>query len=157
MLAAVVLIELASSDLWRNRLHRSNFTSCEEIMSTEEGKRSALGRMFKVAAPPRRDFLCKPVKIVTTVRRLEELQCPNVAEVVIMWAWTAGVVNPVDRGAWRLIGDVTLMFYQNNGMGRLVASKRHITNTIADVSTSGFSARTTMALRVDWGVFDDRF
>jgi len=31
---------------------------------------------------------------------LEELQCPNAAEVVIVWAWTIGVVNPVDRDGW---------------------------------------------------------
>ena len=54
-----------------------------------------------------------------TVKYLEELQCPNTAEVVIMWAWTIGVVNPVDHDGWQLIGRDTLRFYQTRGMERL--------------------------------------
>jgi len=129
MMAAVILIELASSDLWRNHLHRSNFTSCEEITSTEEGRRSAHSCRFKTAAASVREFFCTLVKIVATIRRLEELQCPNIAEVVIMWAWTTGALNAADRDAWNLVGGDMLRFYQTHGIGRLTSLKRHITDT----------------------------
>jgi hypothetical protein len=116
MKAAVVLIQLASSGLWRDHLRRSNFTSCEDTASTEAGKRSAFGYMLGA----RRDrswpqFLCTPANIIAAIECLEELQCPNTAEVVLMWAWTPGVVDAVDQDAWELIGRKTLAFYRTHG------------------------------------------
>jgi len=129
MKATVVLMEFASSDLWRNHLCRSNFTSCEETVSTEEGRGVALRCMLDTATHSLPEFLCTPTKITAAIRRLEELQCLNTAEVVIMWAWTSGVINPVDDEAWRFIGRETLRFYQTHGIGRLAALKQHITST----------------------------
>jgi len=129
MMAAVLLIEFASSDLWRDHLRLSNFTSCEGVMSTEEGRRAALRCMFDTATRPLPEFLSTPTKIIAAVRCLEGLQCLNIAEVVITWAWTAGVINPVDHDAWGLVGRDTLRFYQTHGMGRLIALKRHIIDT----------------------------
>jgi len=104
MKAAVALIEFASSDLWRNHLQRPNFASCEEILSTDDGRRAALSCMFDTTAHSWSEFLCTPGKIIAAIKRLEELQCLNTAEVVILWAWTPGVVNMVDHKAWGLIG-----------------------------------------------------
>ena len=123
--ATAVLIAFASSDLWRNHLQRSNFTSFEEIASTWDGKKTALKSVSDMGSYPR-----TAAKISTAIRRLEELQCPNAVEVVIMWAWTAGVVNPVDREGWRLIGRDTLRFYQTHGVERPTALRRHL----ADIS-----------------------
>jgi len=109
MMAAVVLIGFASSDLWGNHLRRSNFTSCEEIMSTEEGRRTVLECM---AACVWSEFLCTPSKVIAAIRRLEELQCSNTAEVVIMRARTSGVVNPLGHEAWGLIGRDAFPCYQ---------------------------------------------
>ena len=128
MMAVVILIEFASSDVWRNHLHRSNFASCEDVVSTEEGKRDALKWMLEVATHSWLEFLHTPAKVATATRRLEELQCLNTAEVVIMWAWTTGVVSPTDHDAWRSIGRDTLRFCQTNGMGCPMALKRHITD-----------------------------
>jgi hypothetical protein len=129
MMAAVVLIEFASSGLWRDHLRRSNFASCEEIVSTEEGKRTALKRMLEVATRSWFEFLHTPLKITTAIRRLEELQCLNTAEVVITWAWTIGVVDPMDHDSWRLIQRDTLRFCRRNGIGFLIALKRYIIDT----------------------------
>ena len=129
MKVVVILIGLASSDMWRNHLHRSNFASCEEILSTDEGRRNALGWVFDTAAYERPEFLCTPAEIVAAVRRLEELQCPNTAEVVILWAWTIGVVNVAGSDAWGLIERRTLNFYQTHGIRRLATLSRHITDT----------------------------
>jgi len=126
--ATVVLIEFASSDLWRNHLRPSNFTSCEEILSAEMNRRNALSFMFSAAIQSRQELLCTPAKIIVAIRRLEELQCLNTAEVVILWAWTAGVVDVVDRDAWGLVEGATLDFYQTHGIRRLTALSRHITN-----------------------------
>ena len=125
MMAAVVLIEFASSDLWRNHLRRSNFASCEEILSTEEGRRTAVRYMFDTATDIWPEFLCTPGKITAAIKRLEELQCLNTAEVVIIWACSTGVMNAVDHDAWGVIGRETLRFYRTHGMGRLVSLKRH--------------------------------
>ena len=132
MIATAVLIEFASSDLWRNHLRRSNFTSFEEIVSTRDGKRTALVCMLEMATYPWVEFLCTAPKISMAIRRLEELQCLNTAEVVIMWAWTAGVVNPVDHDTWQLIGRDTLRFYQTHGMERTIALGRHVTDKAMD-------------------------
>ena len=125
----VILIKFASSDLWRNHLHRSNLTSCEEIFSTEEGRRAALKCMLDTATLRWFNFLPTPAETTVAIRRLEELQCLNTAEVVMLWAWTAGVVDPVDHGAWSLIGEETVRFYQTHGIGRLTSLSRHITDT----------------------------
>ena len=134
MMVTIVLIEFASSDLWRDHLHRSNFTSCEKIMSTEEGRRSALKCMFDVATLSRSDLLRIPAKMVAAIRRLEELQCLNTAELVILWAWAAGVVNPMDRDGWWLIGRDTLRFYQTHGIGRLTTLSRHIADATMEAT-----------------------
>ena len=128
MVLITILIEFASSDLWGNHLRRSNFTSFEEMVSTLDGKRTALTDMSGVAIHPLPKFLCTATKLTMAVRRLEALQCLNTAEVVIMWAWTAGVVNPVDHDTWQLIERDTLRFYQTYGMERIIALKRHVTD-----------------------------
>jgi len=63
------------------------------------------------------------------IKRLEELQCPNTAEFVILWAWTVGAVEMVDRDAWGLIERNTLDFYQTHGIRRLTTLSQHITDT----------------------------
>ena len=129
MRAAVVLMEFASSDLWRNHLSHSNFTSFEEMVSMEEGRRIALEYMLHIAMRERVELLHTPAKVIAAIRRLEELQCLNTAEVIITWAWTVGVMNPEDRIAWKTIQDETLRFYQTHGIRRLVALARYIINT----------------------------
>ena len=129
MMIAIVLIEFASSDLWQDHLHHSNFTSCEEIMSTEDGKAATLKCMFDYVTREWSKLLRTPEKIIAALRRLEHLQCLNTAEVVILLAWTIGVVDPMDHGAWELIGRDTLRFYQTRGIRSLAALSRHITDT----------------------------
>ena len=132
MRATAVLIKFASSDLWRNHLRRSNFTSFEEMVSTWDGKKTALKCMINMETDTPSEFLRTAAKISTAIRRLEELQCSNAVEVVIMWAWTVGVVNPVDHDGWEFIESDTLRFYQIRGVEGMVALKRHISD--ADTS-----------------------
>lgn len=131
MVAAVALIGFVSLDSWRNHLRPSNFTSFEEITATEEGRRTALKCMFNMATHWWSE-LRTPVKIIAAIRRLEELQCLNTAEVVILWAWAIGVMNPVDCDGRKLIEQDTLRFYQTRGIGRLTTLSRHITDTAVD-------------------------
>ena len=126
LLATVVLIEFASSDLWRNHLDRSNFDSCEEILTMGTGRRAILKCMLATATYTWSTFLRTPAKIAAAVKRLEELQCLNTAEMVILWAWSTGVIDAVDHDAWRSIGRVTLEFYHTHGMGRLTTLKRQL-------------------------------
>ena len=125
MKVMAALIEFALSDLWRNHLRRSNFTSFEEMVSTWDGKRTALKCIIEAR------LLLVPLstapKIAAVIRRLEELRCSNTVEVVIMWAWTVGTMNPVDHDGWKLIGRDTLRFYQTHGVERLATLKQHIT------------------------------
>ena len=138
MKAVVVLIEFASSELWRKHLRRSNFTSCEDIISTEEGRRSALRCMLNRATDSWPDFIDTPATIIAAVRRLEELKCPNTAEAVILWAWTFGVVSPWEHDAWGLIKRDTLRFYKTHGIRRLAALGRHIVDTNMSTSHARF-------------------
>ena len=132
MEVVVILIGFASSDLWRNHLRRSNFASCEEILSTDEGRRDALRSVFDTANFERPDFLRTPVEIIAAISRLEELQCPNTAGVVILWAWTVGVVNVAGYDAWGSIERNTLNFYQSHGISRLASLSRHLTDTATE-------------------------
>ena len=129
----VILVEFASLDLWRNHLRRSNFTSCEEILSTEEGRRTAIRCMLHTVQFVWQSFLHTPAKIIAAIRRLEELQCLNTAEVVIMWAWTVGIVDAADHDGWKLIGHDTLRFYQTHGTERLATLKRHIVDATMEI------------------------
>ena len=83
--ATAVLIGFALSDLWRNHLRPSNFITFEEVVSTRDGKRTALGSMLGMTTlfP---EFLWTGSRIAMAIGCLEELQCSNTAEVVIMWA-----------------------------------------------------------------------
>jgi len=83
-------------------------------------------------------FLHTPAKIIAAIRCLEELQCLNTAEVVIMWAWTPGVGSAVDHDGWKLVEDDTLRFYHTHGMGRLTSLKRHIADTTMDLNHFSF-------------------
>lgn len=138
MRAAVALMEFSLSDLWGSHLRSSNFTSCEEILSTKEGRRTALRCMFDTVSPSWSESLCTPAKIVAAIRRLEELQCPNTAEVIILWAWTVGVVSTVDCDGWGLIERNTLDFYRTRGIRRLIALSRHITDTTMETRHAKF-------------------
>ena len=126
--AAVILIGFASLNLWRNHLHPSNFTTCEEFLSTEEGKKITIKHMLH--AQLRLELLRTAVEVVAAIERLEDLQCWNTVEVVIMWAWTVGVLDAGDVGTWGLVGRSTHSFYQTRGMGHLKALERHITNGV---------------------------
>ena len=128
---AVVLIEFASSVLWRGHLRRSNFTSCEEIVSMEEGKKSTLRYILDTATKSCPGFLSTPAKIIAAIERLEGLQCPNTTEVVLMWAWTLGVTDAVDYDAWKPIEYKTLEFYRHHGIGRLQTLSRHVMDDTA--------------------------
>ena len=139
-IATAILIEFASSDLWRDHLRCSNFTSYEEIVSTMEGKRTALNRILDLAASQLFEFLHTPAKIIMAVRCLKELECWNTAEVVILWAWTFGVVDPSDHDGWKLIERETLLFYQTHGMEHLATLKRHIVDVPTDGSHTTFLA-----------------
>jgi len=134
MEAAVILIEFkfASSGSWRNHLRRSNFGSCEEALSTEKGKRTALSCMFATATNSWPKFLCTPAKVIAAVKRLEELQCLNTAETVLLWAWTANIMDVGDHGALELIERGTLDFYRTHGTWRLSALSRHVTNNTTE-------------------------
>jgi len=103
MMAAIVLIGFSSSDLWRNYLRPPNFTSCEKIMSTEEGRRAALKHISDTAAHAYPDFLRTSANVTAAIKRLRELQCSNTAEVVVMSARATGVGSPEDHETWRLI------------------------------------------------------
>jgi len=100
VMAAVVLINFASSERWKNHLRDSNFTSCEDIASKEEG-RTTLRGMLDTVADEWLELPRTPAKITTAIKRLRELQCLNTVEVVIMWAQAAGVGSPEDHKAWR--------------------------------------------------------
>ena len=132
MMIVVILIEFASSTVWRNHLHRSNFISCEKLLDTENGRRNALSCMMKTAADRLwKKFLDTPVKICAAVERLEELECLKTAEAVILWAWTTGVVKEGDCQGWRLIGRITSKFYrmdEDGVYGRLATLRRHLTD-----------------------------
>ena len=142
---AVILIDLASSDLWRDHLNRSNFDSCENVLSTEGGRRAALNCMIYKATHTRPAFLCTPANIIAAIRRLEELRCSKTAEVVILWAWTSGAIDAADHDGWKLIGDDTLRFYRTHGMERLTTLKRHID----DYSTVGVDRQEFLLRGVD--------
>ena len=153
MVAIAILIEFASSDLWGNHLRRSNLTSFEEMVSTWDGKRTALGDMSGIAIHPLPEFLCTATKLATAVRRLEALQCPNIAEVIIMWAWTVGAVNPVDHDTWQLIGRDTLRFYQTYGMEHIIALKRHVTDAAMNPWAFRFFVERYRGSRSELGSF----
>ena len=134
MMAMAVLLEFASSDPWRNHLRRSHFTTFEEMISTGDGKRTVHTRMLEIATHLFPEFLCTAAKISMVIGRLEDLQCLNTVEVIVRWAWTVGVVNPVDHDGWRLIGRDTLRFYQTHGMERLTVLKRHVAERLMYLS-----------------------
>lgn len=91
MLTAILLIKFASSDLWRDHLRHSNFTSCEEIVSTEEGRNLAIKHMDQ-------EETGSWTELPSAIKRLEELGCRNTAEVVILWARTKGIVDAANHG-----------------------------------------------------------
>ena len=91
MLTTILLVKLASSDLWRGHLRHSNFTSCEVVISTEEGRDLAIKHMDQ-------EETWSWTGLLSAIGRLEELGCMNTAEVFLLWARTKGVVNAVNHG-----------------------------------------------------------
>jgi len=100
MNATVVLIRFASSDSWRKHLRPSNFTSCEEIVSKEEG-RDALKQVLDRVADEWLRVPRDPAKITVAIGRLREFRCLNTIEGVIAWAQAAEIGNPEDHETWK--------------------------------------------------------
>jgi hypothetical protein len=134
---AILLIEFASSELWRDHLHPLNFSSCEEIVSTGGGRYLASNCMLHKEMYLGGEFLDTPTKLVTAIKRLEDLRCWNTAEIVILYAWTSGVINPVDHDSWRLIGHETYEFYRIRGTVHLGTLVRGIKARYRDKETGG--------------------
>ena len=91
MMAVAALIEFASSDLWQDHLPSSAFTSCDQFVSTAEGRELALNCLHDTAATWS-GFLRTNTKVNTAITYLEGLQCPNVTQVVNTWTQTAGLL-----------------------------------------------------------------
>ena len=85
MRTIALFIEFASSDLWKDHLRPPNFASCEEKVSTREGRGIAFGCMDE-----RRGIRTGPfnstLELDSAVKRLKELECWKTAEVVTAWA-----------------------------------------------------------------------
>ena len=126
MRTAILLIEFATSGLWRNHLRRSNFTSCEEIISTEEGRDLAFKHMIQRETGAGVGSFNSLAKLILAIRRLEEIECWNTAEVVILWAWTNVDVNAANHDAYGLIEQETLNYYCLRGMQRRGTLSKHI-------------------------------
>lgn len=116
---AILLIEFASSDLWRDHLRPLNFSSCEEMVSTAWGRHLASNCMLNKKTCFRGEPLDTPARLVAAIRCLVDLQCWNIAEVVILYAWTSDIMDPVNHGGWKMIGRETERFYRVRGTARL--------------------------------------
>ena len=123
ILSAALLIAFAGMDLWRDHLFPSNFVSCEEVFSTEEGRH---GFFQRAGIWDMRYRMRRVDKLASALRHLEEMECWNTAEVVVMWAWTDGLVDTTDYDAWKVIGHETVKFYRIRGMDRLGSLSRHV-------------------------------
>ena len=142
MEAVVVLVEFASSKLWRSHLRPSNFVTCEDILSTGEGRRTVLQYMLDAVLKELPEFLCTAEKVVATVRHLEELGLVHTAQVVVMWAWVTGMADVADQDGWQLIEDETLRFYQAYGIRFLASLKQYILDeNLISCQTRLFAAR----------------
>jgi len=126
ILSVALLIEFAGSDLWRDHLRPLNFASCEEFASTEEGRGLIFQGVLEWGSNAQTEPFSSATKLVSALRRLEELNCWNTAEVVLLWAWTDGFVDATDSDTWEFIGHETLKFYRIRGMERLGGLSRHI-------------------------------
>ena len=124
MEVVAVLIGFASSELWGGHLRPSNFASCEDILSTDEGRRLALEYMLDTALTVWPEFLRTPAKIVTAVGHLEEHGSLRTAQVVIMWAWVTGMADVMDCDGRNSIEGLTHQFYRTHGI-RSLASLKH--------------------------------
>lgn len=124
MSTIVLLIKFLSSDLWRDHVRYSNFSTCEAIVSTKRGRDLALACIRKLLVSFR-----SPQDITTVIRRLRELGCQNTAEVVLLWTWITGIVDPTDHCGWVSIGEETLKFYHSHGARRLYTLAQYIKDT----------------------------
>ena len=96
-------------------LQASPVTPCGDIISSEEGRRTASRCIFNRTIVSWPDSLNTPTTITVTIGDLGELQCPNTTEAVMLWAWDFGVISPLehDNDTWALIWHGTLRFYNN--------------------------------------------
>ena len=118
---ATILIEFAASDLWRNHLRHSNFVSCEDVIFTAEGGKSAFKYPQQIITPRRFLLLRTPAQIISVIDCLEALRCPRTAEAILTSTWASASIalRPIDLDGWRQIQQKTLAFYQSHGIGRL--------------------------------------
>jgi hypothetical protein len=93
MRSAVLLIKFASSDLWQDHLRPSNFTSCEEMISTEEGRDLAFEYLDELEMGDR-------IGLDLAIGRLEALECRNTVEAITLWAWTNGIMKAAGDNTW---------------------------------------------------------
>lgn len=128
--AVLVLIGFASSDLWRNHLLPSNFDTCEELLSTKQGRKTVIESMFTLAERSLPKFLSTAATIIAAIKCLEGLRRPRTAEVVIMWAWTVGIFDDYyhddENDGWPLVERETLSFYRTHQTRRVEVLEQHI-------------------------------
>ena len=137
MRTITLFIEFTSSDLWKGHLRHSNFASCEEKVSTQEGRGTAFGYMDE-----RKSIRAGPfnstASLILAAKRLEELGCWDTAEVVMAWAW---INHDANHGAHEHTRREALIHRHLRGMQRRGAfSGRIQTNAYQPVRVLGGSS-----------------
>ena len=84
MMIVATLIGFALSDQWCGHVHSTNFITCEDMVSTEEGN-IAFRHALDMTSPAWPVFLLRSKNLDRALARLKGLGCPETAQALDAW------------------------------------------------------------------------
>jgi len=110
-----LLLVLASSDVWRDYLHPTNFASCDAVMAGEGHVHDTI-RYFSswgsaLKGPGDSNFS----GLMVGVNRLKQLRCHSAVKLILLSLWSTPITPLYDQEVWGWVERQTLELFSARG------------------------------------------
>ena len=110
-----LLLTLASSDLWRDNLHPTNFASCDVTMAEEEHVRDTIHWFSYWRSALKGSGGCCFSGLMLGVDQLKRLRCHSAVKLILLSLWSTPIVPLYDQEVWQWVERQTLELFSARG------------------------------------------
>ena len=110
-----LLLALASSDVWRDYLHPTNFASCDVIMAREEHVRDTIQYFSNWGSALKGPGDSNFSGLMLGVNRLKQLRCHSAVKLILLSLWSTPITPMYDQEVWRWVERQTVELFSARG------------------------------------------
>jgi len=110
-----LLLALASSDVWRDYLHPTNFASCDAVMAGEDHVRETIQYFSNWSNTLKGPGDSKFCGLMLGVNRLKQLRCHSAVKLILLSLWSTPIIPLYDQEVWGWVERQTLELFSARG------------------------------------------